>query len=548
MGLIAKGTASRVVQQYPGVSKTTLILTVALFLVVFHNFTFLQRFIETYDGMDDLWLRLVSIAIIHGCVLTLMLSLLGFSRLLKPLVIALLLISSITAYFVDTYKIIISSEMINNTLETDSAEIHDLLDLRLIAYLLLLGALPGLLVYNIRIRRDSLGRDLKKRLVLASVSLITAVIIIYSSGDFYASFFRLHKLVRYYANPTTLLYSLGKYTNSRLEGVEPKTLATIGSDATIPASDPHNELVVLVIGETARADHFSLNGYQRETNPLLSRENLVSFTQVSSCGTSTAVSLPCMFSFSERNSYDEKIAAHTENILDVLQRAGVQILWRDNNSGGAKGIANRVEFQDLRKPEINPVCDLECRDEGMLTGLDTWLAQHQDKDILIVMHQMGSHGPAYFKRYPSEFEKFTPTCRSNQLNDCTREAVVNTYDNTILYTDYFLSRVIAWLKTQSAQYQTSMLYMSDHGESLGEMGIYLHGIPYALAPAAQTHVPAILWSAEQNTDIDLVATKQTASEPFSHDNLFHTLLGLFEVKSEIYQRDKDMVSFAHSYP
>ncbi|MCB1851275.1 MAG: phosphoethanolamine--lipid A transferase [Gammaproteobacteria bacterium] len=545
---MAKGTASRVVQQYPGVSKTTLILTVALFLVVFHNFTFLQRFIETYDGMDDLWLRLVSIAIIHGCVLTLMLSLLGFSRLLKPLVIALLLISSITAYFVDTYKVIISSEMINNTLETDSAEIHDLLGLRLIAYLLLLGALPSLLVYNIRIRRDSLGRDLKKRLVLASVSLITAVIIIYSSGDFYASFFRLHKLVRYYANPTTLLYSLGKYTNSRLEGVEPKTLTTIGSDATIPASDPHNELVVLVIGETARADHFSLNGYQRETNPLLSRENLVSFTQVSSCGTSTAVSLPCMFSFSERKNYDEKIAAHTENILDVLQRAGVQILWRDNNSGGAKGIANRVEFQDLRKPEINPVCDPECRDEGMLTGLDTWLAQHQDKDILIVMHQMGSHGPAYFKRYPSEFEKFTPTCRSNQLNDCTREAVVNTYDNTILYTDYFLSRVIAWLKAQSAQYQTSMLYMSDHGESLGELGIYLHGIPYALAPAAQTHVPAILWSAEQNTDIDLVATKQTASEPFSHDNLFHTLLGLFEVKSEIYQRDKDMVSFAHSYP
>ena len=314
----------------------------------------------------------------------------------------------------------------------------------------------------------------------------------------------------------------------------------------MPESDPHRELVVLVVGETARADHFSLNGYGRETNPRLAGEDVVSFGNVSSCGTSTAISVPCMFSFSERKRFDREQSEMHENVLDVLRRAGVQILWRDNNSG-SKGVADRVEFQDFRKPENNPICDAECRDEGMLEGLDEWLASHADKDLLIVLHQMGSHGPAYYKRYPPAFEKFKPVCASNQLDQCSREEVVNAYDNTILYTDYFLSRVIDWLKTKSPRYESSMLYFSDHGESLGESGVYLHGFPYALAPTAQTSVPAILWSARENTDIDLNAVHAARNQELSHDNMFHTLLGIFEIRREIYQPDKDLLTYAHTY-
>ena len=175
---------------------------------------------------------------------------------------------------------------------------------------------------------------------------------------------------------------------------------------------------------------------------------------------------------------------------------------------------------------------------------DDWIARHRNRDLLIVLHQMGSHGPAYFKRYPPEFEAFKPTCQSNQLEDCPHETVVNTYDNTILYTDYFQSRVIAWLKEKPRSYETAMLYISDHGESLGESGIYLHGLPYTFAPDSQTHVPAILWAADHNRDIDLTVARSRANEMLSHDNLFHTLLGLFEVSSTIYAQDRDILRYA----
>ena len=172
-------------------------------------------------------------------------------------------------------------------------------------------------------------------------------------------------------------------------------------------SDDQKELVIVVVGETARADHFALNGYPRPTNPRLAGESqLISFNNVSSCGTSTAISVPCMFAFNDRRSFDVDESRYLENALDVIARAGVDVLWRDNNSS-SKGVADRVEYQDYKSRELNPVCDEECRDIGMLQGLQAYI-DSRPKDVLIVLHQMGSHGPAYYKRYPPEFEKFTP--------------------------------------------------------------------------------------------------------------------------------------------
>jgi lipid A ethanolaminephosphotransferase len=528
-------------------SQTKLILAVALFLTLFHNLTFLTKFLDAYAGADHLWLKVVSVVVVHGSVLTIVLSLSGISRLLKPVAIVLLTVSSLTAYFIDTYQVVIDSDMLVNMLETDSAEVNDLLNYRLVGYLLILGLLPATLVYKIQLTTEPFRRSLLKRIGLIAVCLATAAATLALSSDFYASFFRTQKIIRYYTNPATPIYALSKFTRNKFRDSGPNKMTVLGTDAVTPESDTHKELVVLVIGETARADHFSLNGYGRETNPLLAREDIVSFGNVTSCGTATAISVPCMFSFAQRGEFDRERSSHTENVLDVLKRSGVRILWRDNNSG-SKGVADRVEYQDFRNPANNPVCDPECRDEGMLADLEQWVALHEDSDMLIVLHQMGSHGPAYHKRYPPAFEKFKPVCASNQLDQCSSEEVVNAYDNTILYTDYFLSRVIAWLKQKSPRHESSMLYFSDHGESLGESGIYLHGFPYAFAPTAQTGVPAILWSARVNTDIDLNTVRALKNKSLSHDNLFHTLLGIFEVKSEIYQPDKDLLTYIHVYP
>jgi lipid A ethanolaminephosphotransferase len=340
-------------------------------------------------------------------------------------------------------------------------------------------------------------------------------------------------------NPLAPAYAVYKAGKSLL-AVDDAPLEVIGTDARTPEVDIDRELVIMVVGETARADRFSLNGYERQTNPQLEHEPVVSFSQVDSCGTSTEVSVPCMFSVYGRLAFDGHDGHPTENVLDVLGHAGVNLLWRDNNSN-SKGVADRIRNEDYRAPGTNPDCDDECRDDGMLVGLQDYVDSQETGDILIILHQMGSHGPAYYKRYPPEFRKFVPDCESNQLQDCSRAEIDNAYDNTILYTDHFLALVIDFLRSNDARFETAMLYASDHGESLGESGVYLHGMPYWVAPDAQTHVPVILWFGKNYDDVDLEALRQMKNESLSHDNIFHTLLGIFEISSGVYDGHKDLL-------
>jgi len=241
----------------------------------------------------------------------------------------------------------------------------------------------------------------------------------------------------------------------------------------------------------------------------------------------------------ERGEFSKDKARTQENLLDVAKRAGVHVLWRDNNSD-SKDVALRVTYQNYKTPENNPVCDEECRDEGMLVGLDEYIRQHPEGDFLIVLHQMGNHGPAYYKRYPKAFEKFTPVCKTNQLEKCTREEINNAYDNAILYTDYFLSKVIDFLKPYSKDFDTAMFYVSDHGESLGENGLYLHGLPYIMAPDEQKHVAAVLWLGD-GFGLDITTLKGKQNQEMSHDYIFHTVLGLLKVKSKVYKQEKDIL-------
>ena len=302
-------------------------------------------------------------------------------------------------------------------------------------------------------------------------------------------------------------------------------------------------MIIVIAGETARADRFSLNGYHRKTNPLLAQKNVVSFGEMSSCGTDTALSLPCMFSSLNREDYSHFQGKNMSNVLDILNYAGVEVLWRDNNSS-SKNIADRLPFQDYKSNDVNSICDIECRDEGMLSDLQQYIDSQGNKDILIVLHTMGSHGPAYYKRYPKRFEKFTPVCETNQLNECTNVQINNAYDNTIVYTDYILSKTIELLQSNQDQYKTAMFYMSDHGESLGENGLYLHGMPYFIAPKEQTHVASVLWLDESfSKEVDIQKLKNNSNNIYSHDGFFHALIGLLNVDTILYDKKLDFIPY-----
>lgn len=531
---------------FRNITQIKLIAFVALFFVLFDNVAFFQNVADVYplSKFENIAFTL-SLGVILFAFTVLLFTLLSSKYTTKPFLITAVMVSSFTNYFMNTYHVVIDDSMIRNAVQTDMHESMDLFTIKQLVYILLLGILPAFLIYKTKIEYGTLKSEmiLKAKAILLSALLI--VIVLFSFNKFYTSFFREHKPLRYYTNPAYWIYSIGNYAGKTLNS-GPVCLDKMGEDCKITEKeDEPKELIILVVGEAARADRFSLNGYEKETNPLLKKEDIINFSDMHSCGTSTADSVPCMFSLFGRANYSYKKGIKTENILDVLKHNDhLEILWRDNNSD-SKGVALRIPYEDYKSPINNTICDEECRDEGMLVGLDKYIKAHKNKDILIVLHQMGNHGPAYYKRYPKEFEKFTPTCKTNQLEKCTQEEIGNSYDNAILYTDYFLSKVVNFLKPYSKSHETAMIYMSDHGESLGENGLYLHGMPYFMAPETQTHIGAMMWFGdEMKKDIDTEKLKSYSDKAFSHDNLFHTIIGLFEVETKIYDKNMDMLKDA----
>lgn len=522
-----------------------LIFAAALFFTFFDNYAFFKNTIAVYPLTTDNIGFLVSLAIVLTAFTTLLLTILSSRWTTKTILITMFLISSLTNYFMNSYQVVIDKTMIQNMMQTDLNESMDLLSLKQAFYFIFLGLIPSIFVYRLKIEYTSFKQESLSKAKTILLSLFVIIVLILGFSKHYTSFFREHKPLRFYTNPSYWIYSIGKYANMMFIDAN-IVVVPIGVDAKIIKNGDHiKKLTIMVVGEAARADRFSLNGYQRETNPLLKQEDILNFSNMYSCGTSTAVSVPCMFSVYGRNDYNYKKGIATQNVLDVLAHTKeIEVLWRDNNSD-SKGVAQRISFENYRTEEKNTLCDSECRDEGMLIGLDTFITEHQNKDIMIVLHQMGNHGPAYYKRYPKEFEKFTPVCKTSQLEECTKEEISNAYDNAILYTDYFLSKVIAFLKQYNTSYETSMIYMSDHGESLGEHGLYLHGLPYFIAPDTQTNVGALMWFGDKKIEhLDIKNLQKNADNTYSHDNLFHTLLGIFEVDTHVYDKEMDILSTA----
>ncbi len=470
--------------------------------------------------------------------------LLGWARLLKP-VLSLLVISAASgAYFMLSYGIVIDASMITNVLQTDPREAADLLNWRMALALLILAVLPLWLIWRTPLKRLGWKRALFTQLGGIAVSALVVVLCLMAIFQDFASIMRNHTQLRYLINPLNSLYAVASVASHPFRRDE-KTIVPIGQDATqqLPAN-AKPPLIVLVLGETARMANFGINGYERATTPRLAQEKVVSLRGVTSCGTSTAASVPCMFSHLGREDFDSR-KHNYENLLDVLQRAGLAVLWVDNQSG-CKGVCDRVHSASTTTLKDSPWCDGgECHDEVMLDKLGERIAQlpaeQRAKGVVIVMHQMGSHGPAYYKRTPAAFKKFAPECQSNALQDCERQQVVNAFDNTILYTDHFLGQTINWLKHQSQP--AVMMYVSDHGESLGENNIYLHGLPYRVAPQEQIRVPWITWmsdSYQQQQRLPLECLRSKVEQALTHDAYFHSVLGLAGVNTSLYQRELDV--------
>jgi lipid A ethanolaminephosphotransferase len=472
-----------------------------------------------------------------------LLSLLSWRAVLKPVLIALLFATAVGAHFMWTYHIVIDSSMATNTLQTDWQEARALLTSRLALVVLLGAVLPSWLVWRTAVAWRPWRQQALRNLGGFAAAILVFVALLLASFQPLASTMRNHKELRFLANPLNTLYAAGwaAFGGKRMTG----PIAPVGTDARVASQGGKPRLLVLVLGETGRSGNFGINGYSRNTTPELVQANAASFRNAWSCGTSTAASVPCMFSPLGREGFLAR-DRESENLLDVLQHAGLAVLWIDNQAGGCKGVCDRVpnvNTSGLADPQL--CAQGECRDEILLKGLDARLAalpaEKRARGVVLVMHQMGSHGPAYYERTPVAFKRFQPECTSSHLPDCSSESLVNAYDNTILYTDHVLGATIRWLQ-QHGEDDSALLYVADHGESLGENNLYLHGLPYALAPDVQKHVPWITWLSpgfEQASGLTLQCLRGRADERITHDNLFHSVLGLMQVATSAYKRTQD---------
>ncbi|WP_229210696.1 phosphoethanolamine transferase [Duganella sp. CF517] len=532
----------------PRVHVQHLTLAVAAFFVLVYNFSFWQTFFVATGGFQPANVPLyVASFTLLALAFNAFLTLFSFRYVIKPVLILLFFVTAFSSYFMNRYGIAIDASMLQNVMETDVHEATELFSWSLVLTISLLGVVPSVLVYHLKLEFPPLRRALLLNPAVIVVSLLVAGVLMMGFFKTLAPAVREYRQMRFLLTPTNVIQAGNSFLKHKM--ARATVIAPLGSDAmkgTLWAQQKRRTVTIMVVGETARAMNFSLNGYKRDTNPLLSRQaGLLNFSNVQSCGTATAISVPCLFSGFARVDYSETKAKAQEGLLDVLSHAGLQVLWRDNNSG-CKGVCDRVTYEDMSQPKAgDPFCNTEeCFDERMLQGLPE-IIRDAKQDLVIVLHQKGSHGPAYWKRYPAAFQRFGPVCSSNELEKCSRESIVAAYDNTIAYTDYFLSKTIDLLRAAGAadNVDTAFMYFSDHGESLGEKNMYLHGAPYFISPDEQRHVPFMLWLDQGYRDrfnLDQRCLEARRGQEFSHDNVFHSFLGMLNISTAVYNPRLDI--------
>jgi lipid A ethanolaminephosphotransferase len=469
-------------------------------------------------------------------------------RTIRPVLTVLLILNAAAIHFLSRFRIYLDGSMLRNILETDAREATELMSWSLGGSVIVYGVIPAVLAWLVPLRREPLAAAVRRRLATALGLTIAALLLALLTFKTSVSFFRNHPQARYLITPENYVSSAVRVL---LDGGNrtPNRREIIGADARKGTSWREAKrplLFVLVVGETARASSFALDGYWRDTNPQLAARDVISFSHVESCGTATAESLPCMFSMFSRAEFTAAKGKRYESLLDVARRAGLTVTWIDNNSG-CKGVCSGVDTLTVEPSRHAGRCPGgECFDSVLIDELRK-LIDGAPRDRLVVLHQKGSHGPAYFRRYPPAFDRFQPSCHSPDLDQCSDVEIRNAYDNSILYTDSVLASLIDLLDARK-ELDTALLYVSDHGESTGENGIYLHGLPYVIAPESQKRVPMIAWLSDEfatRAGIDRDGLRRVSSSPLSHDHLFHSLLGALDIRTSLYREELDFFASAN---
>jgi lipid A ethanolaminephosphotransferase len=524
------------------------LLLVTGYYVVVLNYPILRHFYQILANLDDynIWFA-ISIPFVLFSLLLIIFTLFSFKYILKPIFFMLLSTSGIVFYAALRYNILFDQDMIQNIFESNTREALSYINLESITFSLCSGLLPAIAVCFIKIKYPStILKGLIKRIAVIVVALSFVGLVAAFQYQSYASVGRNNRTLNHEIIPASYVYSTIKYIK-KTYFTKPIAFKQLGTDAVIHNPEERPEIMVIVVGETARTANFPEEGYPKNTTPFTDNlPNLVFYHNVKSCGTATAVSVPCMFSNLTRNDYDHDEAYNSSNLVDVLNTSGYGVIWIDND-GGCKGACSRVENYEINpKTEDEKYCNGEtCYDEILVEKMKLAINSLKTEHRIIFLHLIGSHGPTYYQRVPPELKKFTPSCERSDIQNCTQEELINAYDNTIYYTDYVLKKIVDELKTYEPNYGVGLFYVSDHGESLGEYSMYLHGAPYAIAPDFQTNVPMLSWFGEgfrKDHKLSTSCLESKVNNEYTHDNFFHSILGIMDINTNVYDKNLDIFS------
>ncbi|MDC1080871.1 phosphoethanolamine--lipid A transferase EptA [Flavobacteriaceae bacterium] len=470
--------------------------------------------VENYDGENlDKVLLILSLAVLILALNALVFYLVLFiSRSIGKFFLVLFTnINAIAVYFINTYNVIIDKTMIGNVLNTNFDESTSFLSFGFVLYLVLLGIIPSILIIKTKIIKEGYKKTLKH--ILLTFIFIAGLAYVNSSNWLWID--KNSKALGGLAMPWSYVVNLNRFYYHKSQENQEQILLP---DATL--KDDEKSVVVLVIGESARSQNFSLYGYEKETNPLLTKMNKVYSYKANSCATYTTAGVKCILEHENSSKLNEILP-------NYLFRNNVEVIWRTNNWGEPNvRIKNYQKKVDLKKQCLGEGCEY---DEILLNNLEEQIQASKKNKILIILHTSTSHGPTYYKKYPPKFNKFKPVCKVVELGKCTQEELINAYNNTIVYTDYILATLINNLK-QLVEYNSLMIYVSDHGESLGEKNLYMHGIPKSIAPKEQLDIPFIVW---QSNDFK----KLKKNEFLSQHHVFHSVLDFLAIESPIYNKN-----------
>lgn len=415
---------------------------------------------------------------------------------------------AVTLYFINTYDVIVDASMMGNVFNTQFSEASSFFSLSAVFYLLFLGVLPSVYLFVRKLDYGSAGR------FGANVggSLAIVVVMVFSNMTNWPWIDRNSTILGSLLMPWSYTVNSFRYYGQVRERNRQEILLP---DASFRDND--KSVCVLIIGESARRDHFSLYGYGRKTNPLLEKDAVKAYP-ANSAATYTTAGVKAIL--------DHKPTDKLYEILpNYLYRAGANVIWRTSNWGEPPlHITDYKKVADLKS--IYPDAD-ERFDGILLEGLADAVVSSDKNKVLVVLHTSTSHGPSYNKHYPEEFEVFTPVCTTVEMSKADPAELMNSYDNSILYTDYLIHSAISAAASLPQEWKRCVIYVSDHGESLGEGNLYMHGVPMSIAPKEQYEIPFIVWAPERHDslkDIPLASQYQ----------VFHTVLDFLGVDSEVY--------------